>query len=338
VWLQGFHSQVFWPKIKLILNPEYPFYISSIIYGIGVSVLTLAIPISVQSLVNTVAFGVLTQPLVVLSIVLLLLLLFSGVLNALQVYVIELFQRRFFARTTLEVTQKLLKSSHEFVYQQNAVEFTNRFFDVMTVQKSFTTLITGGVAVILQTLVGLILLAFYHPYFLVFDILLIISLYYIWALFWRDALGTAVVESKAKYKVASWLEEVARENLFFKSNSRMEYALKVSDKNVIHYLDSRSKHFKTVFYQTILLLGTYALMSSLILGLGGYLVIEGQLTLGQLVAAELVVTVILASFSKAGKFLESFYDLFAAIDKLSQFYDLKPSVKQRKIGCSRMSP
>jgi ABC-type bacteriocin/lantibiotic exporter with double-glycine peptidase domain len=82
-------------KIKLILNPEYPFYISSIIYGIGVSVLTLAIPISVQSLVNTVAFGVLTQPLVVLSIVLLLLLLFSGVLNALQVYVIELFQRRF---------------------------------------------------------------------------------------------------------------------------------------------------------------------------------------------------------------------------------------------------
>ena len=73
-------------KISLILRPETPFYLVSIVYGVAVSVLTLAVPISVQSLVNTVTFGFLIQPLIVLSIVLLSILLFSSVLNALQTY------------------------------------------------------------------------------------------------------------------------------------------------------------------------------------------------------------------------------------------------------------
>jgi putative ABC transport system ATP-binding protein len=97
-------------KISLILRPELSFYFSSIIYGVGVSVLTLAVPISVQALVNTVTFGFLIQPLIVLSVVLLALLLFSSVLNALQTYMIELFQRHFYVRTTSDIAIKLMNS------------------------------------------------------------------------------------------------------------------------------------------------------------------------------------------------------------------------------------
>lgn len=310
-------------KLVQILKPETSFYIISVVYGIGVSVLTLAIPISVQSLVNTVTFGVVLQPLIVLSIVLLSLLIFSGFLYALQKYIVELFQRHFYARTTADVAVKLVNASFDDITRRNGVELVNRYFDIMTVQKSVSKLLIGGVAVILQTLVGLILLAFYHPYFLVFDIVLIFLIWLTWYLFWKKAIKSAIYESKAKYKVANWLEEMARVNFFFKTWAKKRYALKESDKNINNYLDSRKRHFRKVFIQACLLILIYAIMSALILGLGGYLVIRGQLSLGQLVAAELVVTVILAGFAKFGSYLESFYDLFAALDKISELYDIE---------------
>ena len=77
-----------------------------------------------------------------------------------------------------------------------------------------------------------------------------------------------------------------------------------------------------------------AVAATVLLGLGGWLVIEGQMTLGQLVAAELIVTVILSSFAKVGKDLESFYDLMASVDKLGKILDLpgEPADKLRLTG------
>lgn len=310
-------------RLKDILKPERSFYLTSIVYSIGVSLLSLAIPISVQSLVNTVTFGVLTQPLIVLSFVLLGLLLLSGTLKALRVYILELFQREFYARTTSDIALRILNSDHLSLKEHNGEELTNRYFDVMTVQKKATVLLTDGLAFFLQTLVGLILLGFYHPYFLAFDLILILLIYFVIILFGKRAIDTAIYESKSKYEVADWLYEMARYDLYFKSKKRKSWAIQFSDRLINKYLDKREIHFKELFTQTIILLVIYALMSALILGLGGYLVIDGQLTLGQLVAAELVVTVILTSFAKMGKYLESFYDLCAAVEKISKFYELK---------------
>lgn len=250
------------------------------------------------------------------------LLLISGTLKALRVYVLELFQRQFYARTTSDIALRILNSDHLSLKEHNGEELTNRYFDVMTVQKKATALLTDGLAFVLQTVVGLVLLGFYHPYFLAFDLILIGMIYFVIVFFGKDAIDTAIYESKAKYEVADWLHEMARVDLYFKSKKRKNWAIHFSDKLINKYLDKRAKHFKELFTQTVILLVIYALMSALTLGLGGYLVIDGQLTLGQLVAAELVVTVILTSFAKMGKYLESFYDLCAAVEKISKFYEV----------------
>lgn len=311
-----------WERLKYILMPERSFYFTSVVYSLGVSILSLAIPISVQSLVNTVSFGILTQPLIVLSIVLLGLLLISGALKALRVYVLELFQRQFYARTTSDIALRVLNSEHRSFKEANGEEVTNRYFDVMTVQKKATLLLTDGLAFVLQTVVGLLLLGFYHPYFLIFDLILIGLIYFVITFFGKAAIETAIQESKVKYEVADWLNEMGRVDLFFKSKKRKDFAIGHSDELINKYLKKRSRHFRELFTQTVILLFIYAFMSALTLGLGGYLVIDGQITLGQLVAAELVVTVILSSFSKMGKYLESFYDLCAAVEKISKFYEL----------------
>lgn len=318
-------------KFKLILNPEASFYIVSTIYGVAVSLLSLAIPISVQALVNTVSFGVLKQPLLVITILLLSLLGISGVLRALQTFTLEIFQRHFYARISSEIAIRLVNSDFKFLQKINAAKLANRYFDVMTVQKGFSVLIVDGVAVLLQTFVGLMILAFYHPYFLIFDLILIFSLCMVWVLFGKEALFTSSKESKAKYRTADWLEELARINLFFKKRTTKEAALAKADQRIQNYIEHRKKHFKNLFSQTIILLVLYALLSALVLGLGGFLVIEGQLSIGQLVAAELIITAILTSLSKFGKYLETFYDVFAAVEKLSIFYEIPAEKAKNKI-------
>jgi ABC-type bacteriocin/lantibiotic exporter with double-glycine peptidase domain len=65
-----------------------------------------------------------------------------------------------------------------------------------------------------------------------------------------------------------------------------------------------------------------AVSNAALLAVGGWLVVRERLTPGQLVAAQLVVALVVASFAKFGKQLESYYDLLAAIDKLGSLTDL----------------
>ena len=304
---------------RLLLKPEKNFFIVSFTYACAISLLSLGIPISVQALVNTVTFAVLKQPLIVVSVLLLALLVFSGALRGLQDIAIEYFQRHFYARSTFEVAHHLLNAKESGLKTVYRADLVNRYFDIMTVQKGAAKLMVGGFSLILQTVVGMLLLAFYHPYFLAFDIVLVLLLSLVWILYGKGALDSAIYESKAKYKVGSWLEQLANFNKMFKSKKGREAAEEQTEKFVVNYLEKRKFHFYLFFKQILFLLGIYAFLSALILGLGGFLVMEGQLTLGQLVAAEIVVAVILSGFAKSGDYLESFYDLHAALDKIADF-------------------
>lgn len=310
-------------KTIFILSKEKTFFLISIAYGVAISILTLGVPISVQSLVNTVTFGVMLQPLLVICIALFLVLLFSSFFKGLQAYTIEMFQRHFYARTVTEITEKLVKADINEMRVKNGAEIVNRYFEIMTIQKKVTGLVTDFVSVVLQTFVGLILIALYHPYFLVFDFVLVILLFLVWVLFAKPSIKTAISESKAKYKVANWLQEAARLQNYFQTKEKISFVTSKSDALVKEYLNKRKKHFNFLFSQVIYLLVVYAVMSVGVLGLGGYLVVIGELSIGQLVAVELIITVILTSIAKSGKHFESIYDLFAGIDKLYAIYSIK---------------
>jgi ABC-type bacteriocin/lantibiotic exporter with double-glycine peptidase domain len=99
-------------------------------------------------------------------------------------------------------------------------------------------------------------------------------------------------------------------------------ALRRADDVTLAYLEARQSHFRVLLRQVLGSLALQALASALLLGLGGWLVVRQQLTLGQLVAAELVVTPVVSSFAKIGKYLESLYDLLAAVDKVGHLFDL----------------
>lgn len=293
-----------------------------VIYGVALGLLSLAVPIAVQSLVNTVAFGSLIQPLVVLTVLLAVALIGSAVLRALQVRIAEMLQRRLFVRIVAEISGRLPRVSAPALQAANGPELLNRFFDVFTTQKSVASLLLGGIDALLIALVGLLVLAFYHPALLAFDIVLILGAVVVLIPLGRGGTGTSVAESKAKYAVAGWLEEMARHPLSFKLAGGKEFARNRAELLARNYLSKRDRHFRIVFRQLMGALTIEVVASVALLALGGILVIERQLSIGQLVAAELIVTAVVASIAKLGGKVEVFYDLVAAVDKLGEIFDL----------------
>ncbi len=309
-------------RVMALFKPESSDIWIVTVYALVTGLLALATPLAVETLVNTVAFGRLLQPVIILAIMLLAFLSFSAVLLGLQTYVVEIIQRRLFARVAADLSYRLPRLVPSAIESQSGRELVNRFFDVVTAQKASAVLLLDGISLALTTLIGMTVLAFYHPWLLGFDVVLLASIAFVIFVLGRGAVKSSIKESKAKYKVAAWLEDLVGCPTAFRYRGAAEFALDQADHLTYEYLSARKKHFRIFMRQIIFALGMQAVASTVLLGLGGWLVVSGQLTLGQLVAAELIVTVIVGSFAKSGKQMQSFYDLLTSVDKLGILFDL----------------
>jgi putative ABC transport system ATP-binding protein len=306
-----------------ILGPDKNYYALALFYGIGISALSLALPISVQMLVNTIANTGLTTPLVVLTVTLFVLLLAAGLLNALRIHLMDLFERRFYARMMYEISMRSIFALNPFFQDYNKGTLFNRYFDIFIVQKNVPNLLIGGFTLVLQVGFGLILVSLYHPLFLAFMLVLTLLIWAVWLIWGGRAIRSAIEVSHKKHAAAAWLEGLGGSNGFFKSERHIAEALQRTDSVTSEYIDRHQKHFRHNFAQTLCFLFLYAAASAGLLGVGGWLVIQGELSLGQLVAAELVLSVAFVGLSQLGTYLGLFYQLCAAIDELSLFYNVE---------------
>lgn len=311
-----------WARLRSFLSPESSDMWIVVVYSLAIGLVSLVLPVATQAMVNTIAFGTLVQPLVALTILVFIALMFNTVMNAYRLWVVEVMQRRIFVRIAGDSTMRLVEVRPEAFDRFHGPELVNRFLDVVTVQKAASTLLIDGLSVVFQTLIGMVLLAIYHPFLLIFDVVLILFIGFVLFPMSAGAIPTAVRESKAKYAVVAWLEEIARHQIAFKTRAGSIYGMEKTNNLVVSYLTYRAKHFRILLRQVLGMYTVQALAFSVLLGGGGWLVINRQLTLGQLVAAEIVVALVVSGFTKFGKHLEAFYDLMAAIDKLGYLEDL----------------
>jgi putative ABC transport system ATP-binding protein len=310
------HGKGPWQRFVELMRLEWSDVFTLLAFAVGVGLLSLVAPAAIEALVNTVAFGVLLWPVFVLAAVMFVLLFVSAVLRAMQTYVAECLQRRLFVRTALGFADRLARTGIESFDGANRADIVNRFFEVAAGQKSIATLLIDGIGILMLTFVGLMVLAFYNPYLLTFSLVLAGLVVFLMLGLGIGGVRTSIAESYAKFDVAAWLEEVARCPHTFRSGDGVRLAIEQADRLSDVYLTRRRRHFAVIWRQTLFALMLEAVGSTVILGLGGWLVINRQLTLGQLVASELIVTLVLAALSKTGKYLEIFYDLQATLDKL----------------------
>ncbi|MEK0431187.1 MAG: hypothetical protein RL139_991 [Gemmatimonadota bacterium] len=291
-------------------------------YATLVGLLSLTLPLGVQAIIGLVSGGLFLQPVVLLIAFVVAGTLATGVLQVLQLAAVERIQQRIFARLALEFAIRVPRVRTEAAWGTDLPERMNRFFEVLTIQKSLGKLLTGTTTALLQVVFGLLLLTFYHPYFTLFGLALVVLLALILRVTGPRGLETSMLESTYKYHTVHWLEEVARSVVAFKAAGRATPALDTMDAHVSGYLQYRQRHFRVLVTQAMAAIGFKTLVTGALLILGSILVTERQITLGQFVAAELVIVTVLAGIEKLVGSLAEVYDVMTSVYKLSAVTDL----------------
>ncbi len=314
----GWRSAAGW--LTEIVGPDMPYVRLAMVYGVAISLLSLATPISVQLLINSVANTAMPAPLWTLAGLLLGLLLIVAGLSAMRFWMMALFERRLFARIVAEITVRAVHAQNPFFADQNRGDLFNRYFDLVVVQKAVPSLVIGAFTIILQSAVGLIVTSFYHPFFLAFNAILLLVILAIWLIWSRGSIRSAVALSHAKHEAARWLESVGGSNGFYKSSRHFDFAMDRSEAVTATYVERHQRYFRYSFTQTVAFLLLYAFASAALLALGGNLILGGELSIGQLVAAELILSGVFYGVSQLGWYLDTLYDLVASAEELSLLY------------------
>lgn len=292
-----------------------------IFYAIFAGLVALTVPLGIQAIINLIQGAQMSSSWVVLVVLVTLAVAFQGLLQWMQVRILEDVQQKIFVRSSFEFAYRFPKISMRALRQYYPPELANRFFDTLTVQKGLSKVLLDLPSAILQIVFGLFLLSLYHPVFILYGAFLLLLIY--WAFHWTGQRGleTSLQESKAKYRVAHWLQEIARSLVSFKLSGRTTLAMERNDRLTSDYLEAREKHFSILKLQYFSLIGFKVLITAGLLIIGGLLVLNQQMNIGQFVAAEIIILLVIASLEKLIGGLETFYDVLTSLEKIGQVVD-----------------
>ena len=311
--------QRFW----LLLKPDSKEIYQVYTYAFFKGVIALSLPIGIQSIINLIQGGSVSVSWMVLVFIVTLGIALGGYMQLMQMRIIETIQQKIFARAAFDFTYRIPKINFEQIYKHYAPELMNRFFDVLTLQKSLSKIIIDFSTAILQIVFGLILLSLYHPFFILFSILLIVLVFSIIKFTSKKGLETSLYESKYKYKVVSWLEELARAKDTFKLAGVTNLPELKTDERVLGYIESRESHFQVLKKQYVLLLIFKIIVALGLLIVGGLLVLNQQMNIGQFVAAEIIILLVIDSSEKIILNLENIFDILTSLEKIGQVTDFE---------------
>ncbi|TXG35220.1 peptidase domain-containing ABC transporter [Seonamhaeicola maritimus] len=310
-----------WLRLVGLLQLEKRDILQVFYYAIFAGIVALSLPLGIQAIINLIQGAQISTSWIVLVILVTLGVAFSGALQLMQLRIIETIQQRIFTRSSFELAYRFPKIKMSELRNYYPPELANRFFDTLTIQKSLSKILIDVPTAVLQILFALILLSFYHPFFIIFGLLLLILIFVVFRFTAIKGLETSLKESKNKYKVAHWIQEIARSVISFKLSGSTNLGINKNDELVHNYLNARESHFKILMLQFIQMISFKVIVTASLLLIGGALVLNQEMNIGQFVAAEIIIILVIASVEKLILGLESFYDTLTSLEKIGQIVD-----------------
>ena len=292
------------------------------LYALFAGIITLSLPLGIQAIISLMIGGEVSSSLYLLIGIITAGIAFNGFLKVMQLTVTETLQRRIFTRSSFEFAYRVPRFQLESLTGIYPPELVNRFFDTITLQKGIPKILIDFSTAILQIVFGLILLSLYHPFFIFFGLILLVILFAIFRFTGKKGLKTSLKESKYKYQVAHWLEELGRAMNVFKLSGLSNLPMRRTDELVTSYLDARKSHFRILLVQYASIVLFKTLITAALLLLGSVLVIQNQISIGQFVAAEIIVILIMNSAEKLILSMENIYDVLTGLEKLGFMTDI----------------
>ena len=317
------HHSTPWSRFFNLITLEKKDILQIFYYALFAGVLSLSLPLGIQAIINLIQGAQISSSWIILVVLVTLGVSFTGTLQIMQLRIIETLQQRIFTRSSFELSYRFPKLKMNTLRQYYPPELANRFFDTLSIQKGLAKILIDVPSALIQIVFTLILLSFYHPFFILFGLGLITLMFFVFQYTVRRGLDTSLEESKHKYRVAHWIQEIARSIVSFKLAAHSDLSLKKNDEYVADYLDAREAHFKIIKLQYIKLIGFKVAVTAGLLIIGGMLVLNQQMNIGQFVAAEIIILLVIASVEKLIVSLETLYDMLTSIEKLGQLVDLE---------------
>jgi len=311
--------QRFW----MLLKPNQKEILQVYAYAIFNGLIYLSLPLGIQAIVNLIQGGQISTSWIVLVVFVIMGVALTGVLQIFQLRITENIQQKIFTRAAFEFAYRIPRIRLEALYKHYVPELMNRFFDTMSVQKGLSKILIDFSTASLQVFFGLILLSLYHPFFILFSFVLLALLYAVFRFTGKAGLTTSLEESKYKYQMAHWLEELARANITFKMAGKTDFPLQRADSLALSYLKARETHFNVLIRQYGLLVAFRVIVATGLLLIGGILVMQQQMNIGQFVAAEIIILMVLSSVEKLIVSMEVIYDVLTSLEKIGEVTDME---------------
>jgi len=304
-----------------LLKLERKDFLQIFYYAIFAGLVSLSVPLGIQAIVNLMQGARISTSWFVLVILVTLGVAFVGILQLMQIRILENVQQKIFTRSSFEFIYRFPKIKMDQLRNFYPPELANRFFDVLIIQKGLSKVIIDFPAALTQVVFGLILLSLYHPFFIIYGLLLVFLIYVGFKITGQKGLDASIMESKYKYRIAHWIQEVARTLVSFKISGKTNLAISKNDRMLSSYLVAREGHFQVLKIQFIQLIIFKVLVTAGLLAIGGMLVLNQQMNIGQFVAAEIIILLIIGSVEKIILGLESFYDILTSLEKMGEVVD-----------------
>jgi ABC-type bacteriocin/lantibiotic exporter with double-glycine peptidase domain len=312
-------TQRFWRLLK----PDNKEIKNVYIYAVFAGLVSLSLPLGIQAIINLIQGGQISTSWIILVVIVIAGTGLAGILQIFQLRITENLQQKIFTRASFEFAYRIPRIRLDELYKQYAPELANRFFDTLTVQKGLSKILIDFSTASLQIFFGLVLLSLYHPFFIIFSFTLVLLIVVIVRYTAQKGLQTSLKESKQKYKIAHWLEEIARNNITFKLSGQSSIPLSKTNIEVDKYIDYRESHFKILVQQYSLMIAFKVLVATGLLAIGGVLVFQQQMNIGQFVGAEIIILLVLGSVEKLIMSMETIYDVLTGLEKMGQVTDLE---------------
>lgn len=311
-----------WERFLHLLLTERKDIFYILVYAVFIGLISLVIPLGIQTTIELISGGLFFSSVYVMVGAVIAGVLISGGMQVFQLSLVEYLQRRIFARAAFEFAYRLPRIDTSSIQNVYAPGLVNRFLDVLTIQKGLPKFLIEFSGAALQIIFGLLLLSLYHPLFVMFALILVALLTAIFYLSGPKALTTSLEESSYKYKLLHWLEDLARMNQTIKLTGTTNLPISKTDYYVNNYLKNRKSHFRILLVQfTYIVIFKAAIIGGLLI-IGTILVVEREITLGQFVASEVIIILILNSVEKIIMYMDVIYDLLTAVDKIGAVTDL----------------
>jgi ABC-type bacteriocin/lantibiotic exporter with double-glycine peptidase domain len=292
-------------------------------FAIMIALINLTLPLGIQAIIGLMSGGLLLESVFVLMVLVVTATVGAGWLQVQQLAMVEILQQRVFTKIAFDFAYRIPRLKLEKLKNEYMPELVNRFFDVLNVQKSLPKILIDFTSAIVQIIFGLLLLSFYHPYFILFGLLVILIIFFVFYFTSKKGLETSIYESKYKYKVVFWLEELGRAVQSFKLAGFANLPMHKTDRLLNKYIIYRKQHFAVLVRQFSAIIAFKTLITAGLLVLGGALVFNRQINLGQFVASEIIIVLVISSVEKLISSVAVVYDVLTALDKIGHVTDLE---------------